>query len=150
MTDFYHSNAVNFNGEPIKYTNATGPVLINEENKIFLHRADSTGKHQFIGGRLDDSMSPKENAIHRAKEDLGLEVELIEKVEPFHVIDKIEREGKEETLVLTHYLAKIKKGSSPNKGEFGWFSLEEIIEMDSNNEISSPNIVLASKHFMKE
>ncbi len=147
MTDFYHSDAIDFKGNSIKYTNATGPVII-DNNRIFLHKASSTNKFQFIGGRQNDNVSPKQNAINRAYEDLGLKVELIEDKEPFHIIDEIQRDGKKEVLVLTHYLARIKSNSKPNKGEFGWYSLKEILQMEKEDKLSSPNIVLASKHFL--
>ena len=111
-------------------TLVSGPVLINEKKEVFLHRAESTGKFQFIGGRLSDRMSPVYNAEYRANADLGLDIEIEENSEPFIVQDKIEREGKEEFLVLMHYRARILKDEGLMEGDHGWFSLEKIKEMD--------------------
>jgi hypothetical protein len=59
----------------------------------------------------------------------------------------IERDGKSEQLVLIHYAAEITAGEPNSEDEWGWFSLDKINEMMKNDEISSPNILLASKHF---
>lgn len=147
MVDFYHYNAVNFKGDKRTITIATGPVIVDSEGKFLLHKADSTGKYQFTGGRLDDSKTSKENAVYRPFEDLGVEVDLIEGVNPFVVVDEIEREGIKETLNLIHYLAKLKSDSLPQKGEWSWFTLEQVIRMESNSEVSSPNIRLACEYF---
>ncbi len=149
MVDFYHYNSQNFKGENSTVTIATGPVIIDGNGNYLVHRAESTGKYQFTGGRLDDSKSSKDNAVFRPFEDLNVEIELINKINPFIVSDEIKREGVKETLILIHYLAKLKKNSKPKKGEWKWFSLEEIIKMEKNDEVSSPNIRLACEHFSK-
>jgi len=148
MVDFYHFPTINFNKKRQFLTIASGPVIINDKKEFLLHRAESTNKFQFSGGRWDDSKSPIDNAIFRPFEDLGVHVEIIGEVEPFVIQDKIQREGKEEILVLIHYLANIKEGSKPVKGNFGWFSSKEIIEMEKRNELSSPNISLACDYFI--
>ncbi len=147
MVDFYHYDAKNFEGNEITVTIATGPVIIDNLGKYLLHRADSTGKYQFTGGRLDDTKTSQDNAVFRPFEDLGVEVELEKSINPFVVSDEIERNGVKETLVLIHYLAKLKNNSLPEKGEWNWFTLEEIIAMEKRNEVSSPNIRLACEHF---
>jgi ADP-ribose pyrophosphatase YjhB (NUDIX family) len=147
MVDFYHYDAKDFNGGDLTTTIATGPVVINDKGDFLLHKAESTGKFQFSGGRLDENKNCKENAIYRPLEDLGVEVEL-ENREPFVVVDDIMRNEVKEVLILIHYLAKLKEGSKPMKGDFGWFSLANILELEKKGELSSPNIVLACRNFI--
>lgn len=146
MPDLYHYNSKNFANEDVTLTIASGPVVKNEEGKFLLHLSPSTEKYQFAGGRLDDAKSPQQTAIDKTFEDLGTKITL-ESNEPFVVADKIDRDGKKELMVLIHYLAKLEEGSTPNKGEFGWFSLDEISELEKQNKVSSPNVLIACKHF---
>ena len=51
------------------FTISTGPVIISQTgDTVLLHISSSTHKYQFIGGRLDDSLSFRENALMRARE----------------------------------------------------------------------------------
>lgn len=146
MTDFYHYKIRDFKSNSLTTTIASGPVIINNKKEFLLHRAKSTGKFQFSGGRVDDNLSFKENAVFRPFEDLGIEIELFDN-DPFVIIDEIKRDGVKEILTLIHYLGKLKKNSLPVKGEWSWVSLEEIQEMNKIGELSSPNIILACEHF---
>jgi ADP-ribose pyrophosphatase YjhB (NUDIX family) len=146
MTKLFNLDGFNLNGEPTKFTHATGPVIIRD-NKIMLHKAPSTEKYQFIGGRLDDGVSPKQNAINKAKQDLNLEVRIINDT-PLPIVGQITRDGKPEQIVLLHYLAEIIE--EPENKEYEWFTLEQIEEMTEKGEVSSPNILIASRYFLKK
>lgn len=146
--DLYHKEGKNFKGENIKLTHCSGPVIKNEKNEFLLHRAPSSGKFQFTGGRLSDDLSLKENAVFRPKEDLEVEVELRDGIDPLIIVDKINRDGNDETLVLVHYIADLKTDLVSSIGDWVWKSFEEICEMDLNEELSSPNIKIACEHFL--
>jgi len=147
MTNIFNYPAKNFKNQDIKIGISTGPVIISEEGKFLLHISSSTGKYQFTGGRLDDGKSPKENAIFRPKEDIGLEVELVESVDPLIITDEIERNGEKEKIILIHYLAKLKDGFEPDLSKCAWFTLDEVEELEKNNNVSSPNILIGCKYF---
>ena len=67
-TIFSHSYS-DFSGHIGAFTISTGPVIVSKNDaKILLHISSSTNKYQFIGGRLDDSLSFRENALMRARE----------------------------------------------------------------------------------
>jgi len=146
--DLYHKDGKNFKGENIKLTHCSGPIIFNDKREFLLHRAESTGKFQFTGGRLSDELSLRENAIFRPLEDLGIKVKLRDGVEPLIIVDKLVRDGDEETLVLVHYLADLNSELSFETGEWVWKSFEEICLMDENDELSSPNIKIACKYFL--
>ena len=112
-------------------TIASGPVIVSADKKFLLHIGESTGKYQFTGGRLNDSQSPKENAVNRPLEDVGLSVTLTEGVKPLIITDEIERDGKIERLV----------------GECQWFSMDEIRELEQQGQLSSPNVRIACEFF---
>ncbi len=147
MTDLYHQPGKNFKREDIFITIASGPVIVSPDKKFLLHIGESTGKYQFTGGRLNDSQSPKENAINRSFEDLGLRVTLTEGVEPLIITDEIERDGKVERLVLIHYAAVISVDAEI--GECKWFSIDEIRELEKQDQLSSPNVRIACEYFLK-
>ena len=149
MIEFFKYPATNFSNEDLITTIATGPVVIDDQKKFLLHISSSTGKYQFIGGRLRDTKSPRENAIDHSLVNLGVKVELVSNKEPLVIIDKIFRDDKEEIVILMHYLAKLKDGSVPTKGEWKWFDFNEIKELERQNSISSPNIGIACEHFLK-
>lgn len=148
MTDFYHYPAQQFSGAAMTITIASGPVIMNSDAQFLLHVSASTGKYQFTGGRLDDTKSPQENAVFRTWEDLGLRVTLTPDLEPFVVVDEIERDGKKELLTLIHYVASVEAGSTPTKGDWKWFTLDEIIALEKVGNVSSPNIRIACEYFL--
>ena len=146
MVKLFGLEGFNLEGKAVKFTCATGPVII-KDNKIMLHRAPSTEKYQFIGGRLDDETSPKQNAINKAKEDLNVKIKIINDT-PLPILGTIERDGKEEQILLIHYLAEVEE--EPETKEYEWFTLEQIEDMARNGEVSSPNILIASKYFLRK
>lgn len=147
MADLFHLDGYRFDGTPMKVSSVTGPVIIKDE-KVLLHLSESTGKWQFTGGRLDDGMSPRENADFRTFESLGLHVKLRTDISPLPIVGTIERDGKEEQIFLLHYLADLEEGSELQSSKAKWFSLEEVEEMTQKGETSSPNVLIAAKHFL--
>jgi len=145
--ELFHFDASNFEGAQQKITIASGPVIFNEAGEVLLHRGHSNGKFQFIGGRISGDISIEQNVIQQAHDALGITIAIMNQT-PFIVSDMIERDGKSEQLVLIHYAAEITAGELDSEDEWGWFSLDKINEMMKNDEISSPNILLASKHFV--
>ena len=69
MSTIFSHPYSDFAGHIGAFTISTGPVIVNQsEDKILLHISSSTNKYQFIGGRLDDSLSFRGNALIRARE----------------------------------------------------------------------------------
>ncbi len=97
-----------FTGHIGAFTISTGPVIVNRDgDRVLLHISSSTNKYQFIGGRLDDSLSFRENALMRAREVVGNNNITLTEEDPTILIDTIVRDGKEEKILLIHYRAHI-------------------------------------------
>jgi hypothetical protein len=130
-------------------TISTGPVVVNKMNtKVLLHLSASTGKYQFIGGRLDDSLSFRENALYRAREVVGENLVIITHDTPTILLDTIDRDGEIETILLVHYKASIENETITWNAR--WFTIEEIETLHKDNQLSSPNILICSTEFLKK
>jgi hypothetical protein len=138
-----------FSGNTGRFTISTGPVIVNQAgDRILLHVSSSTRKYQFIGGRLDDSLSFRENALMRAREVVWDNPITLTMDDPTILIDTIIRNELEEMILLLHYKAHIKDES--DIWETRWLSLTEIEELHDNWNTSSPNILIASRRFLSK
>ena len=130
-----------------KITHATWPVIIDTQNRILLHVSSTTEKYQFIGWRLDDTISMRENALARAEEVLWHRAVTLSCNDPLLIFWEIERNGDIEKLLLSHYKAKL--NDENNIWDWEWKTLEEIQELANKDMLSSPNVLIAVKHFLK-
>jgi len=132
-------------GTATKVTFAAGPVIIRD-GKVLVHRAPSTGKFQFIGGRVDDQKTFAAVAVARAWDDCGVRVRLVG--DPLPILGQVERKGQVEWVVLIHYRAEMINAVPEKSGEYRWCSLEELEMLHKQGDLSSANMVIAAKHFM--
>jgi len=149
MTTFFCVPALDFTGATSEFTIATGPVVVNHtHDKILLHKWESTWKWQFIGGRYDDSMTFRENAVEKAYEVVwDNNITLIDTEHPVVIFDTIDLRGYEEKTLLIHYKATI--ADEENIRDCQWFSLDAIRMLDAKNETSSANVKIVSEQFLK-
>ncbi|MFZ5982427.1 MAG: NUDIX hydrolase [Patescibacteria group bacterium] len=122
---------------------ASGPVIV-EEGRVLLDQHGDTDFWKFCGGRLDDlEESLEEGARKRAKEELGVDLEILD---PAPFITYTQKETPEGVLdiILVHFLAKrigeIVPGAEIRKWD--WLPLETIEQEDL-----APNILPVLKHF---
>jgi hypothetical protein len=143
MTTVFSYPYRNFSEDIGNITISTGPVVVNKNrDKVLLHLSSTTGKYQFIWWRLDDTLSPRDNALIRAREVIATtSISLLEN-NPLILLDTIIRDGKEEKLLLIHYEATIENEAMI--WDAIWMNLEEIQTV----ELSSPNVMIASKFFL--
>ncbi len=147
MSTIFSHPYSDFAGHNGGFTISTGPVIINQTgDTVLLHISSSTHKYQFIGGRLDDSLSFRENALVRAREVVWDNTITLTADDPTILIDTIVRDGRDEQIFLIHYRAHIE--DEINIGEAKWFTLAEIESLHNNGNTSSPNILIASQHFL--
>jgi 8-oxo-dGTP pyrophosphatase MutT (NUDIX family) len=122
---------------------ASGPVIV-EGGKVLLNQHGDTEFWKFCGGRVEDLETDLiENARREAKEEMGIDIEiLVEKPFIAHTIKEIP--GSKVDVILVHYLAarigEIKPGEDIR--EWKWIPLEELA-----NKNLAPNIVPALRHF---
>lgn len=129
-----------------KITHATGPVIIDIKNRVLLHISSSTWKYQFIWGRLDDSISMRENAINRAEEVLWHREIKLTNNDPLVIFWEIERNWEIEKLLLSHYAAELL--DIENIWQWEWKTFEEVQELAQKDMLSSANILIAAKYFL--
>lgn len=127
-------------------TQCSWPVIINED-KVLVHISDSTGKYQFIWGRLSDEFSLKENAIATAEEVLWHR-DITLQWEPLSILWEIQRDWNPETIILFHYKATL--ADTNNIWKWEWKTLDEILQLEKKDMISSRNIVIASEYFLNK
>jgi len=121
---------------------ASGPVII-EDNKVLLNQHGDTTFWKFCGGRVEDfDLDLIETAKREAKEEMGIEIEILDDM-PFllHTI-KETPEGKAD-VILVHYLAKrigkVKPGADIR--EWQWLDINNLPKN------LAPNILPTLKYF---
>lgn len=122
---------------------ASGPVIV-EDNKVLLNQHGDTTFWKFCGGRVEDFETDLiENARREVKEEMGIEIEILDPTPFFLYTIKEALEGKID-VILVHFLSKrigeIKPGEDIR--EWKWIPLTDL-----KNEPLAPNIVPALKHF---
>jgi ADP-ribose pyrophosphatase YjhB (NUDIX family) len=118
-------------------------LVIAEKKKILVDKSGQDDFWKFCGGRPQENENLIETAKRRAREELGIEIEITDQ-EPFifHTI-KETPEGKID-VILAHFNAKrvgeIKPGADIR--EWKWLPMENI-----EKENLGPNIIPALVHF---
>jgi ADP-ribose pyrophosphatase YjhB (NUDIX family) len=120
---------------------ASGPVIVEGE-KVLLNQHGDTDFWKFCGGKIKDNETLIETAKRRAKEEMGINIEIIDK-NPFITYTQKETPEGAIDVILVHYLAKRIGEIKPGKEirEWDW--------LDANNLPSNlaPNILPALKYF---
>jgi len=122
---------------------ASGPVIV-EDNKVLLNQHGDTDFWKFCGGKVEDFETDLiESAKREAKEEMGIEIEILDP-EPFFMYAKKETPDGAVDVVLVHYLAKRIGEVNPGDDirEWKWISLEAL-----GKENLAPNILPALDHF---
>jgi len=104
---------------------ASGPVIIRNK-KMLVVLDDKDPFLKFPGGSIFKNKSLKETCRIETKQEIGVNIEIIKKLEPL-MLWKKPHTGEKIPIVLIHWLAKIKKGHMPKKGRH----TKEIFWIDS-------------------
>jgi len=87
-----------------------GCVILNDDKILLLHRK-KTAWYELPGGKIDESEAPEEAAKRELKEELLVDVEIINKIGT----KDFEQDG--HIMEYNWFLAKIKEGQNPKVGE---------------------------------
>jgi len=122
---------------------ASGPVIV-ENNKVLLNKDTKDSFWKFCGGRVEETDSNiKNTAIREVKEEMDLEIEILEETPYFFYTEK-EKDGQKISVILVHFLAKrlneIKIGAETL--DYKWVDLNSL-----EQEELAPNILPTLKHF---
>ncbi len=134
---------------------ASGPVIIKNFNGIQKTLLVKHGnkpleelKWKFCGGKILPGLSLEENAIRKAREEIGVQVKIIRSLNPLILWQEVPESGTEkpEATVLIHYLAEIEE--DPQKGEkildMEWFDVNNL-PFDS-----APNIKPVIENYLNQ
>jgi ADP-ribose pyrophosphatase YjhB (NUDIX family) len=122
---------------------ASGPVIV-EDGKVLLNIHGDTDFWKFCGGKIEDlDMGLIENARREVMEEMGIEIEVLDK-DPYIIHTTKKKNGVLMDVILVHYLAKrvgeIKPGADIEKWD--WIELGDL-----KNENLGPNIIPALRYF---
>ena len=122
---------------------ASGPVIV-ENNKVLLNQHGEDSFWKFCGGRVEEEESNlKEAAIREVKEEMGLDIEILDN-EPYFFYTEKEKDEIKISVILAHFLAKRIGEVMPGKDikEWRWI---DINDLDKEN--LAPNIKPTLKYF---
>lgn len=122
---------------------ASGPVIV-ENNKVLLNKHGDDYFWKFCGGQVEDyELDIKETTKREAKEEMGLEIEILDEA-PFFFYTEKEVGGFKTSIILVHFLSKRINEIAPGKDikEWRWIDINEL-----DNENLAPNIKPALKYF---
>lgn len=122
---------------------ASGPVIV-ENNKVLLNKHGEDDFWKFCGGRIEeDETNLKEAARREVKEEMGLEIEILNNDPYFFYVEK-DIDGKQVSVILAHFLAK-RVGElmlGEDIREWRWIDIDDL-----DKENLAPNIKPVLKYF---
>jgi len=122
---------------------ASGPVII-ENNKVLLDKDEKDDFWKFCGGRInEEDNNLKETAKRRVREEMGIDVEILND-EPYFFYTEKEKDGNKISVILVHFLAKRVGEINPGEGikEWRWIGINDL-----DKENLAPNVKPVIKHF---
>ncbi len=122
-----------------KFIIASGPVII-ENGKLLVNKDNKDDFYKLPGGTVEKGDSLVDACHREVKEENNAEIEIICPLNPM-IIYKNPQTEKEMTIVLIHYLSKLKNKDKikavPPIQEVKWLDIEEIKE---GKYLVAPNI----------
>jgi 8-oxo-dGTP pyrophosphatase MutT (NUDIX family) len=121
---------------------ASGPVIV-EDNKVLLDIQGEDNFWKFCGGKIKEEETLEETAKRRAKEELGVEIKILDE-KPFLMHTTKETADGLIDIILVHYLAKRIGEITPGADihEWKWIPISEL-----EKENLAPNILPTLEYF---
>ena len=122
---------------------ASGPVIV-EDKKVLLNQHGDTKFWKFCGGRVKDyELNLIETAQREAKEEMGIDIKIINE-NPFLLYTKKETPEGNIDVILVHFIAKRIGKIKPGKDirQWKWIEIDKL-----SKENLAPNIIPTLKHF---
>lgn len=122
---------------------ASGPVIV-EDGKVLLNKHGEDNFWKFCGGRVEDGdVNVKDAAKREVKEEMGLEIEILDEAPYFFYTEK-EKDGVMVSVILIHFLARRLGEIAPRDDirEWKWIDINNLDQEDL-----APNIKPTLKHF---
>lgn len=121
---------------------ASGPVIV-KNSKVLLNISGGDNFWKFCGGKVKENETLSQTAMRRAKEELGINIE-IKNSKPFLLHTAKEKDGETFDVILAHFLSDFSGEIIPGDDirEWKWIPLAEL-----QNENLAPNIIPTLKNF---
>ena len=107
---------------------ASGPVIV-EDGKLLVNKDNEDDFYKLPGGTVEQGESLIDACLKETKEEVNGEIEIIKPLNPM-ILYKNPQTKKEMTIILIHYLAKLKNKDEikpiPPIKEIKWLEIEEI------------------------
>ena len=121
---------------------ASGPVIV-EDGKVLLNKHGDTPFWKFCGGKVEDYETDlTENARREVKEEMGIDIKILNE-EPFITFTRKEIEEGKIDVILVHFLAERIGEINPGEDIREW----DWLPIDNLPDDLAPNIIPALKHF---
>lgn len=121
---------------------ASGPVIV-ENNKVLLNQHGDTKFWKFCGGRVENFETDLiENAKREVKEEMGIEIEILDE-KPLLLHTKKETPEGDIDVILVHFLAKRIGEITPGEDIRSW----DWLDISNLPQDLAPNILPTLKHF---
>ncbi len=121
---------------------ASGPVIV-EDGKVLLNKHGDTTFWKFCGGKVEDYETDLiENARREAKEEMGIDIKILDE-EPFITFARKETPEGKVDVILVHFLAERIGEINPGEDIREW----DWLPIDNLPDDLAPNIIPALKHF---
>jgi len=107
---------------------ASGPVIV-ENNKVLLDKDYKEDIWKFCGGKIQENENLTDTAKRRPKEELGINIEILDENPFITYAIKETPEGKID-VILVHFLAKRIGEIKPEEEiqKWGWFDIDNLPE----------------------
>jgi len=121
---------------------ASGPVIVENE-KVLLDISGDDKFWKFCGGKIQEQETLIETAVRRSKEELGIDIKIIDP-KPFILHTTKKTEAGKIDVILIHFLAERIGEVSPGTDirQWKWIPLAEL-----SQENLAPNILPTLKNF---
>lgn len=110
--------------------NVSCAIIVNAENKVLVTQRSASMKlplkWEFPGGKIEDNESAEECLIREIREELNIEIEIKNALEP------IEHHYKEFSIRLIPFICKIKGGEIrlTEHADYRWLQRSELMNLD--------------------
>lgn len=116
----------------MKIKKCVGPIIYNEEGKIFLMKSPKWNSWIVPGGEIKEGETEEEALRREIREELGIELDEIRKVgEKIKLPSSDFKDEKVKFIFIDFFAKALQTEITPNEeiSEYGWFTIESALNL---------------------